>query len=357
MTGSRYLPRAGAAFFLTAAVTLPGAALPTQAASATAEAGGGVAVAAVPASRQATAVYPAEDALVRFGMPAGTTPSSDAGLPAAGQRPSGAERLSRPQILAGLAAPAAASRVICKTPVTRYRRLARRLSRRTTAALRGRSSIVGLAVADRRTRITCGLHTGWHFASASVVKVTILGALLRKLQAEHKYLTPAQVTLTTEMITESDNDAASALWAQVGRWHLQRFLDLAKMNHTQLGPGGYWGLTQINAHDELTLLKLLTSNNHVLRRPERRYALGLMARVVSWQRWGTPAGVRPGITVHVKNGWLPLATYGWRINSLGAFSGRGRSYQIVILTKNNPTMDYGIDTIQAAAEVINRDLG
>ena len=62
------------------------------------------------------------------------------------------------------------------------------------------------------------------------------------------------------------------------------------------------------------------------------------------------------MTVHVKNGWLPLETHGWRINSIGTFSGHGRDYMIVMLTMDNPTMAYGIDTIQGAAEVINREL-
>ena len=37
-------------------------------------------------------------------------------------------------------------------------------------------------------------------------------------------------------------------------------------------------------------------------------------------------------------------------------SGHGQDYMIVMLTMDNPTMAYGIDTIQGAAEVINRDL-
>jgi Beta-lactamase enzyme family len=225
-----------------------------------------------------------------------------------------------------------------------------------TAALRGRSSVVGLAVDDRRTGVSCVLHPGWHFASASVVKVTILGALLHKLKVEHRYLTKAQVTLTTEMITESDNAAASALWAEVGRYSLQRFLDLAHMDHTRLGPGGYWGLTQITAHDELTLLELLTHKNKVLDKASRDYALYLMAHVIPAQRWGVTAGAPADVTVHVKNGWLPLPAHGWHINSIGSFSGHGRNYMIVVLTADNPTMTYGVETIQGAAEVINRDL-
>jgi beta-lactamase class A len=250
--------------------------------------------------------------------------------------------------------PSAAAPGICQS--ARHPVIAARLSTRILAALAGRSSVVGLAVDDRVNGITCKLRPHWQFDSASVVKVTILSALLRKLQQEHRSLTAAQRKLATEMITVSDNDAASTLWAETGYPSLQHFLDLAGMNETVLGPDGYWGLTLITAHDELTLLQLLTSTNTVLTTASRNYVLGLMARVVSYERWGVPAGAPTDVTVHVKNGWLPLPTHGWRINSIGSFSGSGKNYMIVMLTDDNPTMDYGVDTVQAVAEIINHAL-
>ena len=158
------------------------------------------------------------------------------------------------------------------------------------------------------------------------------------------------------MITQSDNNAASALWADVGRIWLQHFLDLAQMTHTVLGPGGYWGLTQITAHDEILLLQLLINPNTVLGSASRGYELGLMARVIPSQRWGVPAGAPASLTAHVKDGWLPRSTHGWRIHSIGCFTGRNRAYSIAVLTQDNPTMNYGITTVQDIAWVINRDL-
>jgi Beta-lactamase enzyme family len=256
--------------------------------------------------------------------------------------------------LASRATAAAATADICQS--ARHPVIAARMSSRILAALAGRSSVVGLAMDDRVNGITCKLHPHWQFDSASVVKVTILSALLRKLQQENRSLTTAQQKLATAMITVSDNNAASTLWAETGRPSLQHFLDLAGMTETVLGPGGYWGLTLITAHDELTLLQLLTSTNSVLTTASRNYVLGLMARVVSYQRWGVPAGAPTSVTVHVKNGWLPLATHGWHINSIGSFSGSGKNYMIVVLTNDNPTMAYGVNTVQAVAEIINHAL-
>jgi beta-lactamase class A len=158
------------------------------------------------------------------------------------------------------------------------------------------------------------------------------------------------------MIEVSDNNAATALWNELGHTRLQHFLNLATMTETILGPDGYWGLTQITARDELQQLRLLTAINSVLSNSSRSYELYLMAHVTASQRWGVPAGAPSGVTVYVKNGWLPRATHGWRVHSIGAFQGAGRNYMIAVLTYNNPTMSYGVTTIQRVAEVVHRDL-
>jgi hypothetical protein len=94
----------------------------------------------------------------------------------------------------------------------------------------------------------------------------------------------------------------------------------------------------------------------VLNTASRNYALNLMAHVISSQRWGVPAGAPARLTVHVKNGWLPRATHGWRIHSIGCFTGPGGGYSIAVLTENNPSMAYGVATVEAIARVVNRDL-
>jgi len=260
--------------------------------------------------------------------------------------------LARPADAA--AGQAAASSPVCRS--SSHGALAARLTRDIAAARRGRLSTVAVEVDDPGIGLVCQLESSRHFDSASVVKVTILGALLRKAQDQHRNLTRTERALAWVMITRSDNDAASQLWAEVGYRYLQHFLNLAGMTHTVLGPDGFWGLTQITASDETLLLRLLLAANPVLDTSARDYALSLMAHVIPGQRWGVPAGAPTSLTAHVKNGWLPLATHGWRIHSIGCFTGYGGGYSIVVLTQDNPTMAYGIATIEAIAEVINRDL-
>jgi hypothetical protein len=81
-----------------------------------------------------------------------------------------------------------------------------------------------------------------------------------------------------------------------------------------------------------------------------------MAHVIASQRWGVPAGAPAGVTVHVKNGWLPYPGSTWEINSLGIFTTKHRVYLMAVLTYDNPSMTYGIDTIQGAAKVMHKDL-
>jgi Beta-lactamase class A len=168
--------------------------------------------------------------------------------------------------------------------------LAARLSKDIAGALHGRDHAAALALYDRATGTSCDFRADTAFDSASVVKVTILGALLRQSMEQHRALTAHEVELTTAMITKSDNDATNALWHQIGHAGIQHFLTLAGMGDTVPGPKGYWGHTQVTAEDQLRLLRLLTSDNSVLDRDARTYALRLMNRVVPEQRWGTPAG-------------------------------------------------------------------
>jgi hypothetical protein len=255
---------------------------------------------------------------------------------------------------AGAAGTAAHSARFCRSPS--HSALAARLARGIQVAQRDRISVVAVRVDDPGKGLGCWLHSARHFDSASVVKVTILGALLRKALDRHRYLTGTEAAWARAMITSSDNDAASALWAELGHKYIQHFLNLAGMKQTVLGPGGYWGLTQITAHDEARLLQLLLRKNPVLDIASRNYALSLMAQVITAQRWGVAAGVPDRLTVHVKNGWLPLPTHGWRVHSIGCFTGRHGGYSVVVLTQNNPSMAYGIHTIEAIARVIHRDL-
>lgn len=234
--------------------------------------------------------------------------------------------------------------------------LAAKLQKDITAALAGRKGTIAVGLYDRSTDTTCSLRATSAYDSASVVKVTVLATLLWDAKKHNRYLTSREASLATAMITKSDNSATSALWKQLGLTKIKGFLAAAGMTRTKPGADGYWGLTQITVQDEQKLLKLITAENPVLSDNSRAYILKLMGKVISSQRWGTPAGTPSGVAVHVKNGWLQRSTYGWRVHSVGTFNGRGHDYMITVLTHGNSTMSYGVTTIQNVARAIHRDL-
>jgi hypothetical protein len=246
---------------------------------------------------------------------------------------------------------------LCTAPAV-HRALAAQVSADIWKGLRGRNGEHAVSVDDRVTGLYCVYNGSADFDSASIVKAIIMAALLRWHQQTKTPLSAWEKSEATLMITQSDNDAATALWDELGMSNLQHFLNLAGMGETKLGQDGEWGLTQVTAHDEMLLLKLLTASNSVLDAYSRSYQLGLMAHVTSWEAWGVTAGTPSGVTWHVKNGWLPDAT-GWHINSIGTFSGHGKDYMIAVLSDNTDMNDdeqYGINTIGDIARLVQHDL-
>jgi beta-lactamase class A len=162
------------------------------------------------------------------------------------------------------------------------------------------------------------------------------------------------------MIEDSDNDAATSLWDEAGgATGLAVYNDQAGLTGTTPSacvtcagfPWPGWGLTTTAPQDQLTLLRqlIVPGARPLLSGAARAYALSLMENVSPDQRWGVSAGVPAGVTVALKNGWLPLdgANGDWQVNSVGWVSGDGRDYLVAVLSTGNPTEQYGIDTINA----------
>jgi beta-lactamase class A len=297
---------------------------------------------------------------------AGVVACSSAGAATASPHAGGAHRAAKvatslataPKAsTAGAATLATVTEGLCTAPAAR-RALAAQLSADILKGLHGRNGVHAVSVFDRVTDVYCLYNGSQHFDSASIVKAIIMAALLRWHQETATPLSSWEKSEATLMITQSDNDAATALWDELGMDNLQHFLDLAGMGETQLGQDGEWGLTQVTAHDEMLLLELLTAPNSVLDASSRSYQLGLMDQVTNWEAWGVTAGTPSSVTWHVKNGWLPDAT-GWHINSIGTFSGPGTNYMIAVLSDNTDMNDdeqYGINTIEDVARLVQGDL-
>ncbi len=230
------------------------------------------------------------------------------------------------------------------------------LGAQAQAYLAGRRGRVEVAIYDLSTGQQWTLGQQAPQAEASVVKLEILEAVLSQRTSQRTVLSLTEQELTPPMIEESDNDAATTLWGDVGGAKGMRAFDhKAGLAHTSPSnclqcpgfswPG--WGLTTTTPQDQVTVLRQLVQPSGVLDKNDQKYALYLLENVTPSQRWGVSGGVPAGVTVALKNGWLPLGAGNsdWQVNSVGWVSGDGRDYLMAVFSAGNPSEQYGIDTL------------
>ncbi|MGD0741953.1 MAG: serine hydrolase [Acidimicrobiales bacterium] len=227
----------------------------------------------------------------------------------------------------------------------------------TTAAmqtyLRTRRGDITAALYDMENHALYLYRPGVTEQTASIVKVDILETLLHQEQATYRPLDTDDEYLATGMIEESDNDDATDLWDEVGgAAAVARYDSLARLTDTAPNTEGYWGETMTTALDQVRLVEHLVFANKLLDATSRAYELHLMENVIPYDRWGICAGPPAGVTVALKNGWVPIVDDDWQINSIGYVNGQGRAYIVAVLTNGNLTEDYGISTIGGISRLV-----
>jgi hypothetical protein len=225
------------------------------------------------------------------------------------------------------------------------------LTRSIAGYLRHREGRAALWVEDLRTGDSFGYQQHSRFITASVAKVNILAGLLLQHQAEHRGLTGDERDLAEQMIRNSDNDAADALYSEAGQGEGIGKIDAGLgMVHTEPYPT-VWGATETCPYDQVRLLHLLTDPQSPLTPANRGYVLGLMRTVSDDQRWGISAAARDGESVALKNGWTPLHYQGsgWAVHSIGRITGPGHDFLIAVFSAEQPDMGTGIQTVEHLA--------
>jgi beta-lactamase class A len=223
--------------------------------------------------------------------------------------------------------------------------------------LAGTTDDVTAAVYDDVTGYTSLYRPGVAEQTASIIKVDILATLLAQYQADGQALTAGDQSLIQSMIEDSDNDAAQDLWAaEGGAPAVHSFNSSAGLTQTAPDTAGYWGLSTTTAADQVQLVRMVAYPNNVLTPASQNYELGLMSNIDPSQDWGVSAGVAPGTTVALKNGWLPDAAGAWQVNSIGYVNGDGRNYVIAILTDGSSTEGAGITYIEGLSALIWQEL-
>ena len=233
------------------------------------------------------------------------------------------------------------------------------LTRSLNSYLDGVPGQLAVAVRDLSTGLSFSYNRGLRTATASIVKVDIVVALLLKAQRQRRGLMGWERRSATRTIKVSDNAAASALWAAIGGGPgLAAANKRLGMRSTRPGPGGAWGSTTTSAADQVRLLAALTSADSPLSAKNRRYVLRLMGDVAPEQSWGVSAAGHKGADVALKNGWLPRERDGgrWTVNSIGRVRDRGHTYLIAVISHRHGSMGAGVKAVERVSELVTKAL-
>jgi beta-lactamase family protein len=188
------------------------------------------------------------------------------------------------------------------------------------------------------------------YSSASASKALLLAAELRKLKEDGEPLESGTKALLEPMITYSDNDAGSGVYALVGDAGMEEVAERAGMRDFEVDPG-FWGGAQITAADMARFYHRLERN---LVGRYRDYGMKLLAGVTSTQRWGIPAAAGGSWRVWFKGGWRPSGEEG----TTGAVTHQaallvhrsGQRLGLAVLSNEAPGEGAGFSAIEGITE-------
>jgi hypothetical protein len=215
--------------------------------------------------------------------------------------------------------------------------------------LAGRIGRTAFAVVDSEGRMS-GVHIHWTFPTASVVKAMLLVAYLRRLDAigQHRVDSYSNSFLYP-MIHVSDNNATTQTWSIVGDSGLYSVAAAAGM--TDFSVSGLWLAAMLSPADQARFFFEMDS---LIPREFVGYARFLLSTIEPSQSWGIPVIARPlGYQTFFKDGSEPTAL-GQLVHQIDRLEGHGRTFSVAVMTDGEPTMQYGIDTIQGVAAALLR---
>jgi hypothetical protein len=215
--------------------------------------------------------------------------------------------------------------------------------------LASRTGRTAFAVEDTEGRMS-GAHIHRTFPTASVVKAMLLVAYLRHLAATGQHTVDAgSNSFLYPMIHVSDNSAATKTWSIVGDSGLYSIAKLAGM--TDFSVSGFWLSARLSPADQAHFFFEMDS---LIPREFIGYARFLLSTIEPSQSWGIPVIARPlGYQTFFKDGSEPTGL-GQLVHQVDRLEGRGRIFAVAVMTDGDPTMQYGIDTIQGVAAALLR---
>ena len=181
------------------------------------------------------------------------------------------------------------------------------------------------------------------YRSASLVKAMLLVAHLRRPEVRRRALRAGERALLEPMVRRSDNRAADTIHRQVGLLGLSALARRAGMR--DFVPHPVWGGSLVTADDQARFFLRIDT---LVPRRHRAYALALLRGIVGRQRWGIPVSLPAGWQIAFKGGWGEGVTR--QVDHQAALlTNAGLRVSIAVLTADNPSDEYGADTLRGVA--------
>jgi beta-lactamase class A len=219
------------------------------------------------------------------------------------------------------------------------------LSSSLSSYLATRGSDAGVEVYDVTHQHSYASHGAAQFLTASSIKVPIMLTFFAMTESQEREPDGDEMNLLTAMIEHSDNDAASALFDEIGEASgIANYLQQSGVSGLTPNQSA-WGYSLITPQAMVDMLTQLDAGT-ILTAGDRATSLNLMQHVEADQQWGVGEAAPAGSTVAMKNGWVPGPDGLWSVNTSGIVKTGSEIYIISVYTQEQPSLADGQATVQ-----------
>jgi beta-lactamase class A len=213
------------------------------------------------------------------------------------------------------------------------------LSTDLAAYVAGQGANMGVAVYDVTQHRAFATNDATPFILASSAKVYIMCAYLDLVEGQQRALRNDEVATLTNMIEQSDNNAAQLLYIRTGYdAGERRYLQKIGISGYVANPNG-WGWAEESPAAMVRVLGLLYTGQ-ILTPEHRQLALNLLGHIESDQRMGIGVTAPAGATYAMKDGWVPGPDNLWALNSSGIVTVGAETYILAVYSQHQPSYDW-----------------
>lgn len=194
------------------------------------------------------------------------------------------------------------------------------------------------------------------FIMASSAKVPIMLTFFTMVEQQHRQPTGDEVNLLTAMIEHSDNDAAQALFDEIGgAGPMDDFMNGIGIGGLAANPDA-WGYSTITPLAMVHVLTLLHDGKVLNSTQDRQLALNLMENVEPDQQVGVGDTAPANATVALKDGWVQDPDGLWAVNTSGIVTVGGETYIISVYTQRQYDLDASQDIMRHVCGAVAQSL-